>query len=474
MKRFLGTGESAVLNKRLELSAIHRDGHELPIELTISPIRRGEDYVFSAFLRDITERKQAGQYFHAEHEVTNVLAESSATAEFMPDVLAALGNSMGWELGEFWKLDGEAGVLRRVAEWHLPPIDMDEFNRRSRDLTFERGVGLSGRAWEREEPVYVENILEDPAFIRTNGAVTIGLRSAIGIPIFGDEGVVGVILFFSGEIAAPNPELVAMMETLGSQIGQALERQQAEQEAERLKNEFFSLVSHEFRTPLTSIVGYVELLLDSHDSGVSEDEQAHFLGVVKRNSERLRRLVDDLLFISKVQGGSFSLAPRELDLRELASQSLEAARPQAELNGLDLELKADDLPSFYGDPDRLAQLFDNLLSNAVKYTPEGERIEVTLSNGSERVVAEVRNTGVLIPPDELEHLFERFFRASTASDGEAPGVGLGLTIAQSIAEAHDGQIRADSDEQIGTVFSVELPLRREAESERIEKGEVVA
>jgi signal transduction histidine kinase len=247
------------------------------------------------------------------------------------------------------------------------------------------------------------------------------------------------------------------MGTLGSQVGQAIERHQAEVEADRLKNEFFSLVSHEFRTPLTSIVGYVELLEET-PKGISEEERVQFLGVVKRNSERLRRLVDDLLFISKVQGGSFALTPRSLELNELASHALEVVRPAAEESGLSLELDTDGVTEFHGDPDRLAQLFDNLLSNAIKYTPAGERVEVKLSNGGDQVVVEVRNTGVYIPPEEVRHLFDRFFRASTAIEGEMPGVGLGLTIAQSIVEAHGGEIRAKSDRETGTVFRVKLPV----------------
>jgi PAS domain S-box-containing protein len=463
MKHFLKTGDGPVLSKRLELTALHKDGHEFPVELTISPTRLGGGFVFNAFLRDITERKQADQYFHAQHEVTNVLAQAGARADFMPDVLAALGESMGWELGEFWSVDKPAGVLRRIAEWHLPTIDVSEFDRRSRNLEFERGVGLAGRAWERKEPVYIADIFEDPAFLRSSAAVSKGLRSAIAIPIRSDEGTVGVMVYFSSEIAPPKDELISMMGTLGSQVGQSLERQAAEQEADRIKNEFFSLVSHEFRTPLTSIVGYVELLEDTPE-GITEEERAQFLGVVKRNSVRLRRLVDDLLFISKVQGGSFSLAPRSLNLEELAAHAMEAVRPQAEENGLSLELKTGEVPPFLGDPDRLAQLFDNLLSNAVKYTPAGERVEVTLANGDGQSLIEIRNTGVHIPAWELEHLFERFVRASTASEGEIQGAGLGLAIARSIADAHGGEISAESDHKSGTVFRVALPLPQGIES----------
>src|SRR6185436_12608552 len=117
--------------------------------------------------------------------------------------------------------------------------------------------------------------------------------------------------------------------TLSTQVGQVIERRRFQHEADRMKDDFFSLVSHEFRTPLTSISGYVELLTERADE-LTLDERAHFLHVVKRNSQRLRRLVDDLLFISKVQAGKFSLTPREVDLKDLAEQCVDAATPQAE------------------------------------------------------------------------------------------------------------------------------------------------
>jgi signal transduction histidine kinase len=255
---------------------------------------------------------------------------------------------------------------------------------------------------------------------------------------------------------APDKELVELIAGLSSQVGQFIQRKRAEEEAERLKNEFFSLVSHEFRTPLTSIVGYLDLLLDDR-TNLTPEEHANFLAVIKRNSVRLRRLVDDLLFISKVQSGKFSLTPRDVDLREIVSGCLEGAKPHAESGGLTLELHADELPPFFGDPDRLAQLFDNLISNAVKYTPEGERIVIRLADGEKRVLAEVTNSGVHLPQEDIESIFEPFVRSETATSREVPGVGLGLTIVRSIVEAHGGQISVHSVEEVGTTFRVELP-----------------
>jgi PAS domain S-box-containing protein len=471
LARFLDTGEGPVLNQRLELTALHREGHELPVDLTITPLRRGGSHEFHAFLRDISARKQSERSFGAQHEVTRVLAESGPDEDAMPRVLQALGECMDWEVGELWSLDESARVLRCDQIWHVPSIDVTEFKEMTHELAFERGVGIPGQVWKRGEPVRIESIVEGAQFLRSSPAVRQGLRAAVGLPIKSESRLMGVMVFFSREIKALDAGLTEMMSALSTQVGQFIERRRIQGEADRMKNEFFSLVSHEFRTPPTSISGYVELLTE-RSAELTDGERAHFLDVIKRNSKRLRRLVDDLLFISKVQAGRFSLTPRELNLGEIAAQCVEAATPHAKHNGLDLSLDVDGIPPVFGDPDRLGQLLDNLISNAVKYTPEGQRVEVSLSSVGDRAVAEVTNTGVFVPPEDRERLFERFFRRSDPRAQEVQGVGLGLTIAQSIVQAHRGRIEVTSSEELGTTFRVELPLCGEAGSpDRGERGD---
>jgi PAS domain S-box-containing protein len=473
LARFVEMGEGAVLGQRLELSALHRDGHEFPVELTITPIEQAGSYEFHAFIRDISDRKQAEQYFLAQHEVTRVLAELGPQDEAMPAVLRTLGECMGWEVGEYWSLDDKLHVLRCANVWHVPSIDVTEFKKRAHGLTFERGVGIPGQVWKCGEPVRIENIVEGAQFLRSSAAVRQGLRAAVGLPITSESRLIGVIVFFSREIKALDGDLVEMMSALSTQVGQFIERRRFQHEADRMKDEFFSLVSHEFRTPLTSISGYVELLTERAGE-LTPEERAHFLDVVKRNSERLRRLVDDLLFISKVQAGKFSLTPREVDLTGLASQCVDAATPHAEANGLDLSLEVHGVPPVVGDPDRLGQLLDNLISNAIKYTPQSERVDVCLGSEDGRVVIEVTNTGVYVPPEDRERLFERFFRRSDPSAQDVQGVGLGLTIAQSIVHAHRGKIEAHSAEELGTTFRVELPLTGEVASPHAGDREEIA
>jgi signal transduction histidine kinase/CHASE3 domain sensor protein len=236
----------------------------------------------------------------------------------------------------------------------------------------------------------------------------------------------------------------------------------AERESERMKDEFFALVSHELRTPLTAIVGHVELLLADAPPG-GEDRRS--LDVVARNAARLLRLVGDLLFVAQVQAGAPSIVVGDVDLAAIAREAVDAARPAAEDAGVTLTLRAEPVPPGRGDRDRLAQALDNLLSNAIKFTPAGGNVEVRLRAEGDGALLEVADTGIGIPAGEQGRLFERFFRASSATERAIPGIGLGLTIVEAIVKGHGGRIAVASPPGGGATFSVELPLRPPAPAE---------
>jgi signal transduction histidine kinase len=229
------------------------------------------------------------------------------------------------------------------------------------------------------------------------------------------------------------------------------------QESERLKDEFFALVSHELRTPLTSIIGYLELVLD--DEELSE-EARRFLEVVERNAQRLLRLVGDMLFLAQVEAGRLSLESTDVDLERVTADAVEAARPAAERAGVNLALHGAPVRTFNGDRDRCGQMIDNLISNALKFTPPDGRVDVRLSDAGDRAILEVTDTGSGIPDAEQARLFERFFRASSATSAAIPGAGLGLAIVKTIVEAHGGRVALASREGEGTTVRVELPYER--------------
>lgn len=255
-------------------------------------------------------------------------------------------------------------------------------------------------------------------------------------------------------------------------------------EQARMKDEFVNLISHELRTPLSSILGYSELIVDDDEHPLS-DEQRQYMAIVERNAQRLLRLVSDLLFTAQVESGRFSVSEQDLELGAVVRASVQAASPAAQARGVRLVLTDIDRPLIVrGDPGRLGQAVDNLISNAVKFTQPDGRVVVGLSTrtaadddgpdddpagglgagsvdgggSADRVLVSVSDTGIGIPADELDRLFSRFFRASTATAHAVPGVGLGLTITRAIAAAHHGQVRVASTVGEGTTFALDLPL----------------
>jgi signal transduction histidine kinase len=230
-------------------------------------------------------------------------------------------------------------------------------------------------------------------------------------------------------------------------------------EVDRLRDALVSVVSHELRTPLTSVCGYLELLQHGEGGPVTEEQQ-RMMAVIARNAGRLLRLVGDLLFVGQVDAGKLALELGPVDLDDLAAQSAETARTHAADKDIELALSQGRLPVLVGDGGRLGQLLDNLISNALKFTPRDGRVTVRTGWKGDAVFVEVEDTGMGISADDQERLFERFFRATSATAQAIPGIGLGLSISQAIAEAHDGKIMVSSRLGVGTTFRFEAPLPR--------------
>ncbi|WP_203668548.1 PAS domain-containing sensor histidine kinase [Cellulomonas pakistanensis] len=228
-------------------------------------------------------------------------------------------------------------------------------------------------------------------------------------------------------------------------------------EAARLQDQFTGMISHELRTPVSAIVGHLDLL---RDDPLTPD-QRRSVEVAERNAGRLLRLVDDLLFTARVDAGRFPLALADVDVAEVARAAVESAGPAAERAGVALVLDVPDEPVVLrADAVRLAQVGDNLLSNAVKFTPAGGTVTVRVSATVDHVRLAVADTGAGIPADEVDRLFTRFFRTTTATRNAVPGVGLGLAITRSVVVAHGGVMEVTSTEGAGTTFTAVLPRRR--------------
>jgi PAS domain S-box-containing protein len=277
------------------------------------------------------------------------------------------------------------------------------------------------------------------------------LRNACGEII----GTFGISRDITGQIRAEN--------TLAHQALQLSLQNERLRELDRLKDEFIGSVSHELRTPLTSIIGYVELLRDERGSG---PQLNYFVEVIERNTQRLLRLVGDLLFLSGLQSGNLGLEFHQANLAEITATAVDEQRAQAERKHIDLSLSVTAAPRLTVDSGRISQLLSNLISNALKFTPDGGRVEVGLGIEGDQAVLTVTDTGMGVPAADLELVFDRFYRTALATQQAIPGTGLGLTITRAIAESHGGTITIDSEEGRGSTFKVSLPLHPPADRTR--------
>jgi PAS domain S-box-containing protein len=238
----------------------------------------------------------------------------------------------------------------------------------------------------------------------------------------------------------------------------AEQRLRAEAErANRAKDEFLAIVSHELRSPLNALRGWAHLMQTTRPLDASLMDRA--AKAIKRNVDHQTRLIDDLLDTSRIVSGKLTIERRVVHLPETVHAALEAARPLAAAKKIDLRFVPGDPDTLVvGDAGRLQQLASNLLANAVKFTPEGGQVTVSLHKNAERVQLQVKDNGIGIQPEFLPHVFDRFSQADTSASRRAGGLGIGLALVRHIALLHGGQVRADSaGSGKGATFTVDLP-----------------
>ena len=248
--------------------------------------------------------------------------------------------------------------------------------------------------------------------------------------------------------------------------GYITQLENANQELKRvdeMKSEFVSVASHELRTPLATIKNAVQLVLKGK-AGEVNDTQANFLTMAEKNINRLANILNDLLDLSKIEAGKMGMQFEELDLRVSIDFVLSSLKAQADGKSIHLEMEvAKDLPFVYGDREKVEQILTNLIGNATKFTPEGGKVVVSarLSDKVKNAVGiSVHDTGIGIPADQLEKIFEKFHQVESPLYHSASGTGLGLAITRGLVEAHQGQIWVESELGKGSTFTFTLPLSR--------------
>jgi signal transduction histidine kinase/DNA-binding NarL/FixJ family response regulator len=417
-------------------------------------------------LHDADERsEQHRKALVAQQSVMLALADGGS-GDVLSIVAQSLARGLGWQVGVCWRVTDEQ--IWCSESWLEPSFSaptLERLHSESRPGNPGNPGGLVQRAASSGVPEWapMSELDHDDPYVRA--ALDAGLSHGLALPIAVDSTLVGVIELLRTSRRPPDLQTVTTLGAVAALVAHFARARRTEDETEMLKNEFFALVSHEMLTPLTSILGYLEDLLEGA-SGEFNADQEQDLGVIDRNARRLFRLVDDLVFVAQAEGGgTVSLNLASVDLSAVVAEAVDAAQTAAEAHDIGIVARVEPVGTVRGDVRRLGQVVDHLLSNAVKFSHDGGRVEVVLRRQDGDAVIEVVDEGFGIPLAEQAAMYERFSRSSIASDREIPGIGLGLSITKMIAEAHGGSIAMRSVEASGSTFTLALPLEARAISE---------
>jgi signal transduction histidine kinase len=352
---------------------------------------------------------------------------------------------------------GLVSLVDRDRQWLKAKVGT-ELDAMPRDLSFCAHTITSNELLE------VPDAREDGRFADNPGVGLLGIRFYAGAPVVLDGTYsVGTVCVVDREPRVLTSPQRRALRSLARHASVQLELRRYARRAgeiadqmrqvDRMKDSFLATVSHELRTPLSTIRGYLEMLLeDDFDAETSR----RFLSVMSRNSDRLLRLIDELLLVAKMTDDRIELDLAEVDLADLAHQAVAACRALADHRGVKLRDRTGRPVLARGDAKRLAQVLNHLLVNAIKFTqPDGEITVDSTAEGEPELL--ITDTGVGIAAEELPHVFDRFYRCTAAEVMAAQGPGLGLAIVKSIVEAHHGSVHLRSEPGEGTTVRLTLP-----------------
>jgi signal transduction histidine kinase/putative methionine-R-sulfoxide reductase with GAF domain len=333
------------------------------------------------------------------------------------------------------------------------------------------GTNIARNIIANSKPLLLSNNGHTPEALQS--LAELGASAFIGAPVAVGGRTIGVLeLFSSSSQVLFTQRDLGLIESIGLQTGIAIQNarhfEQASQRAtelasalsrleelDQLKSEFIQNVSHELRTPLAIVRGYIELLTDGTLGEVSP-EQVDPINIISRRVDMLTHIVEDLTIILEVEGDRMRW--EEIDIHALTLASLSEFQVSMESAGLQLISEVDShIKPIYGDTLKLRRMLDNLIGNALKFTPTGGSITVGLNDLGECIRIQVSDTGIGIPKDKIERVFERFYQVDGSSRRRYGGTGLGLSLVKEITEAHNGTVSVESEENKGTRFTIEIP-----------------
>jgi signal transduction histidine kinase/ActR/RegA family two-component response regulator len=396
------------------------------------------------------------------HALSAALSEAVTTEAVARAVIAHGRTVVGATAGEVILLVETGTQFEVIYDAAMPSHSEEHFR-----FPVEPGW-CSTQVVQTGQPVFVKSFAEwQERFSRSAAAAADGgFESSATMPLQVEGATIGVLAFHFTVPVNFDDDYQALLMSVAGHCAQALDRarlyestQRARADAEkanRIKDEFVSIVSHELRTPLNAILGWATML---QRGGLDRDKSARALQSVCDNASRQARLIDDLLDFSRVSAGRVALQMESVDIRALIRGVVESMSPTAVVRGIDLTLSSLPPVEVRGDIRRLEQVFFNLIENALKFTPKGGRVTVDVRIVDGRVDVRVQDSGVGIDPEFLPLVFDRFRQADSTTTRTYGGLGLGLSIARQLVEAHKGRISAESaGKGQGAAFTVSLPI----------------
>lgn len=415
MKKYITSGTGPVLGKRIEISARRADGKIIPVEVSVTPISIGDELSFTAYLRDISSQKEAEQQVKLQAQTLEAAANGI--------VITDLDGNILWVNEAFTKL---TGYSKDEAIGENPRVlksgkHLDEF------YTEMWNTIIKGEVWHGE-------LINR----RKNG--TLYTEEMTIAPVTDESGMISNFIAVKQDIS---------------------DRKEAEQvlrDNERTKTNFVSNVSHELRTPLASIQGFAGTIL--RDKKMPDEVKMEFIKVIFDESQRLTRLIENVLDISRIESGHITYTPQPILLASLVEEVVESQKVMAGKKELTMEVEIDQsLPIMMVSHDGMKQVAINLIGNAIKFTDPGGVVKVSMKQDGNNVRFQVSDNGLGIPESDLENIFQKFYRIHREGR-EDQGTGIGLAIVNEIVSQHQGKINVTSEVGQGTSFDVVLPLEK--------------
>lgn len=454
LARYVRTGESQVLFHTLELTALHRDGHEFPVELTIWPSHVHGRLRFNAFLRDVTERARMHDHLRLLQEVTAAANAATELEEAMVAALEGVAELTGWPVGHAYVRGWDDDELSPTGWWTRGASRFDDFRVDTEARGFSEGVGLPGRVAVEGRPMWSSPLADDDNFPRRPTATACGLVSGFAFPVVSEDRVVAVLEFYSERRERPDDGTLELMHNIGIQLGRVFERLRWRaqlREAIDTKSRLMSMMAHELRTPLVAIEGFSGMLLEDLPADQDDRMAGEALRGIVRHTRRLQRLITQALTAATLDAGQQKAEIEPVELRPVIDQVV------ADLQLTDVvEIRADEPVWVRFDPDHLVQVLTNYLDNARGYgePPITVTVERPAAGGRPAAVVRVRDHGPGVPAHFVPELFRSFRRAG----GGGGGAGLGLSIVRELAELNHAAVWHEPARPSGACFALRLPV----------------